>query len=252
MKHYLVTRFNIGGPRYHARKMRVIQKAGGYDSYLKRRLELFQKYCLPSVKNQTVHDFRWIILLNSDSPDWFVKELEGSALSVIQLVFVTGKAATDTLKRHIMQELEGKPTLLVTSRLDNDDMVRRDFVEEIHRAVESYGEGIYFLNPPEGCRWREGGTDARRYTHPSSPFVSMVEPSAGFQTVHCIAHDRIGRRFPIHQIATDRIMWIQTIHELNLGNFIVKRDPRLGGAIRVSSLTPAEFGVDIRKRGMKR
>ena len=35
-------------------------------------MELFERYTLPSVVAQTCQDFVWIILIDGDSPQWFL------------------------------------------------------------------------------------------------------------------------------------------------------------------------------------
>ena len=66
LQHFLLTRFNIMLWRQdkEGKKVRTTK-------WLEHRFTLFEKYCLPSIKNQTCQDFEWIVLFDSMTPDCF-------------------------------------------------------------------------------------------------------------------------------------------------------------------------------------
>lgn len=67
-EHYIVTRFNL--PIFQA-------KVGGASSkscdknYLQYRFGLFEKYCMPSIMNQTCQNFKWFVLFDAHTPQEF-------------------------------------------------------------------------------------------------------------------------------------------------------------------------------------
>lgn len=67
-EHYIVTRFNL--PIFQA-------KVGGASSkscdknYLRYRFELFERYCMPSIMNQTCQNFKWFVLFDTNTPHEF-------------------------------------------------------------------------------------------------------------------------------------------------------------------------------------
>ena len=67
-EHYIVTRFNL--PIFQA-------KVGGASSnscdknYLRYRFELFERYCMPSIMNQTCQNFKWFVLFDTNTPQEF-------------------------------------------------------------------------------------------------------------------------------------------------------------------------------------
>ena len=61
VKHFIITRFNLRGS--DPSSVRMID-----DGYLAQRLDLFERFCLPTVRNQTVQDFRWLVLFAEDTP----------------------------------------------------------------------------------------------------------------------------------------------------------------------------------------
>ena len=70
LQHFLLTRFNILLWRQdkEGKKVRTTK-------WLEHRFTLFEKYCLPSIKNQTCQDFEWIVLFDSMTPDSFKERI---------------------------------------------------------------------------------------------------------------------------------------------------------------------------------
>ncbi len=75
-KHFLITRFNV--------PLRISDIDNKYargisDDYLKKRFEIFENYCLPSVNNQTNKNFTWIVLLSNRTPDFYKNKMSNYA-----------------------------------------------------------------------------------------------------------------------------------------------------------------------------
>ena len=67
-KHFLITRFNV------PLKISDIdnENARGISKeYLQKRFDIFENYCLPTVKNQTNKNFSWLVLLSNKTPDLY-------------------------------------------------------------------------------------------------------------------------------------------------------------------------------------
>ena len=63
-RHFIITRFNVrvGKPQN--------DKNGNHtntDVWLKNRIDLFEKYCLPSIVGQTSKNFIWLVLFDKKS-----------------------------------------------------------------------------------------------------------------------------------------------------------------------------------------
>ncbi|MDO4200582.1 MAG: glycosyltransferase [Bacteroidales bacterium] len=73
-EHYIVTRFNL--PIFQA-------KVGGAPSkscdreYLQYRFDLFERYCMPSMVNQTNQNFKWFVLFDANTPQDFQRRAWG-------------------------------------------------------------------------------------------------------------------------------------------------------------------------------
>ena len=61
--HVLLTRFNLPSAGFES-----IVRA--QDGWLKDRIELFERYSIPSVQAQTSQAFHWIIYFDPESPEW--------------------------------------------------------------------------------------------------------------------------------------------------------------------------------------
>ena len=68
MKHFLITRFNVPYQDFSRDKTGV--ETLGAD-WLTHRFELFEKICLPSVRNQSCQDFIWMIYFGAQTTDEF-------------------------------------------------------------------------------------------------------------------------------------------------------------------------------------
>jgi hypothetical protein len=67
-KHFLITRFNLAFEVWSQDKNHNLVRT---DDWLqKKRIQLFEEYCLPSISKQTNQDFDWIILFDVSSPDF--------------------------------------------------------------------------------------------------------------------------------------------------------------------------------------
>ena len=67
-KHFILTRFNlpIFQPKVGEKKVSHLD-----EEYLNYRFDLFERFCLPSVKGQTCQDFRWFVLFDAATPAVF-------------------------------------------------------------------------------------------------------------------------------------------------------------------------------------
>lgn len=70
LRHFILTRFNLllWQQDKEGQKVRTIK-------WLEHRFLLFEKYCLPSIKNQTCQDFEWIVLFDSTTPERFKERI---------------------------------------------------------------------------------------------------------------------------------------------------------------------------------
>ncbi len=105
------------------------------DEWLKHRLNIFNNYCLPSVVSQTNRNFLWLIYFDSTTNETVRQQnanLENQYPGLIKIIYADGY--NDFLKRNcsdILSFCSGEEDHVITSRLDNDDIIHKDFVKKI-------------------------------------------------------------------------------------------------------------------------
>jgi len=185
------------------------------DLWIKERIRLFERYCLPSVESQTVDNFEWLIFVDRFCPFWLKKYLEQSVtLPMASLSFIDGPLTADRVRESIFAR--ESCNRLLTSRLDNDDALARDFVSRVQTASNNLHTGC--INFDYGLQLSAIGST--RLEDLSNPFVSLVEPwSHDCATVLCCSHQEITQRYRTLHVQ-EKPAWLQVIHDQNLGNFL--------------------------------
>ncbi|HEX8393468.1 MAG TPA: glycosyltransferase [Longimicrobium sp.] len=213
LEHVVITRFNV-------RMASVVNDKNGQRvltaEWLDHRIELFEGFCLPSLRSQTLRDFRWILLVDEGTPARILERLrshEGPAAN-LEVAPIPMIHQQSELAPHIVARLRPDTRTLVSTRLDTDDAFHENALARIRERVRDRRE---FINPRYG--YVTDGYQARVTTHKYSPFATYVEPDArgSFQTVYVAKHGRIGRVAPVRQIA-DEPLWMRLIHDRNWVN----------------------------------
>ena len=219
LQHFILTRFNVllWNKAKDGRKVRTTR-------WLEHRFQLFEKYCLPSVKNQTLQKFEWIVLFDSMTPDSFKERIEGYQKECPQLrsVFVepeNGWRFAEIFRSEIVKRLKSKRVL--TTYLDNDDALNVSFVEDLQRRALTVSYGT-FINYDDGYQYYTDDKFMMRVHYPTNHFVSVVEKgeSATLKGVF-----GFGSHATIEKIKGVKIecvknlrMWCEVVHEKNMMN----------------------------------
>lgn len=225
--HFLITRFNIIQDWYTRtnRNNANIQT----DEWLQERFRLFDKYCFPSVSAQDTHNFTWLVLFNSETPDSFKEKIDSySAICpMFKAVFLEpyGDEAA-LIQGEINHVLTDDITHVMTTRLDNDDMIRCDYISMMQNAFDptfdnvflDYGEGFQYAEADKMLyklnNWSESHFCTRVVTVKNRENTVLVDHSriqefgecrmlkningGGIEVVHtCNAHNRIGGFMPV-------------------------------------------------------
>lgn len=67
-EHYIITRFNL--PIFQPKLGGKVYTSCS-EEYLHYRFDLFEKYCMPSIINQTCQNFKWLVLFDSHTPELY-------------------------------------------------------------------------------------------------------------------------------------------------------------------------------------
>lgn len=243
LQHFLLTRFNIMLWRQDKEGKNVRT-----TKWLDHRFSLFEKYCLPSVKNQTYQDFEWIVLFDSMTPDSFKERIESYRQDCPQLipVFVepeNGWRFAEIFRDEIVKRLKAKR--VISTYLDNDDALNKRFVEDLRqRALEASDETFFYYN--EGYQLYTGYNYMMKIHYPRNHFVSVVEdgnPSTVKGIFGYGGHYHIDKieGVKIEHVKTEP-MWCEVVHEKNMindANFFIGTK-----MVRDSELLRREFAID--------
>ncbi|MEN9290060.1 MAG: hypothetical protein RL764_2045 [Pseudomonadota bacterium] len=234
--HIILTRFNVPTK---GREADVRARNG----WLERRFQLFDQYCLPSVSAQTVRDFRWIIYFDRATPALFRAQIRAMQGQFPFLALFREDLPLEDVVADVRSVLPPGTQRVLTTRLDNDDALARDFVARLQQAARVRPIGTA-LNFPEGFAWRDGWVFGAR--DESSPFASALEPADHFETIWARPHALLAEKFRLAQLAGGPA-WLQVIHGDNVTN-------RIKGRQRPGSVLGRQFairpGKDVRSPGL--
>jgi hypothetical protein len=207
-RHFVLTRFNVRN-RYYT--------GDPEENWLLRRLDLFQRFTVPSFAAQSQKDFRWLVLIDSESPAWFREALDAIGRGLLEAVDVAGSFTAEVAADLVAERLD-RP-FVMTTRVDNDDAVAVDFIETIQRAFVPVDK--QFINLVDGAQLAGSRVYRRPYTQ--NPFVTLAEraederPAGVFVT----RHYEVGTYAPVVNIRSGHPMWLQVVHSGNVLNELV-------------------------------
>lgn len=208
MQHVLVTRFNVR-LRWHAH---------GGEQWTDDRLDLFERTLLSSVLGQTSRDFEWLVFFDDSTTPLQRGRID--RLSQDGKVFTPVYLSEIFDVAHVREQLRLRwPTAdtLLTTRVDNDDALARDFMATIRRSAESVtGVTPVFLNPTYGVQF-----DGRLLYHrpwPWNAFMSLLEPGVEPLSIFVDQHYSLSKYGRCIEVGSGEPMWLQYVHGGNLAN----------------------------------
>jgi hypothetical protein len=206
--HLLLTRFNT--PLNDRASPQRLE-----PEWLLPRLDLFERYCLSSVKAQRGAKFEWLVFCDDASPGWFRDRLAAYG-SVLNAIYISGPATDAVIAAAVKSSGFVRSQYLITTRLDNDDAISRDHFSLVQKAFQ-YQER-QFLMFPFGLQLYRGALYNVYWR--SNPFLSLIErvgEDSEFTTVFCVRHDRITQQEKVRYLGRSP-QWLQVLHAVNLGN----------------------------------
>lgn len=214
--HYLITRFNVPVENWNRDKQGqpVLD-----DAWMEHRLLLFQRFCVPSIAGQTEKNFRWIIYcdINSDAESVglisrLVRPIERAT---IRFVSDFNHLLTD-LKLLILESNEG---FVITSRVDNDDGLGKNYIHDVQKHFIRKDNTIINLNG--GVLYDEEQkilTEIRtgRNNHYGS-LIEEIKPIDNLVSIMGYPHDKPPAGYTMINV-NHRFSWLKIIHSRNLSS----------------------------------
>lgn len=217
-KHLLITRFNLSN-RWNLDKQGNIV----LDTvWLEDRFHLFMNFCLPSVIGQTSKNYEWWIYFDVNTESKFKELIENIQKQYPNFKPKYEKCYDDfenNMPIDITNFLKSENIdWLITTRLDNDDMLAKDTIEIIQKKINFKNNNL--LEIPCGYTLELGNkSKLRKVKNMLNPFISLVEKvkkDSIVKSVYFYQHNEWKNIESI--IITNKAQWVQIIHEKNVCN----------------------------------
>lgn len=236
MKHFIITRFNIKSDVWLHTKSGALTNT---ETWLEQRFMFFETYCLPSVKNQSNQAFKWLIIFDIDTPKHFKNRIETLSEAYNNMI-VLFTESFQTLKRTLSEAIETEITVedkfIISTRLDNDDAVHRDFTNSIQNVFIPKHNTIIDVTKGYQLIVNNNNYDARYYSTDYNPFISLIEDASNFETVMVKNHDQ-WKSLNHRIVYNEKALWLQVIHNDNILN------SKINALKKVNQLDLDMFGI---------
>jgi hypothetical protein len=216
-QHFLITRFNVKVDGWKTTKNSEEVRT---EAWLKNRFYLFERYCLPSVMNQTRQSFLWYIVLDSDTPMVYQEKMLQliESYANIELIFIDNlKQLNGVLRKTIKQKLETLPVeYIITTRLDNDDLIHKNFIKSIQQKFQPSTRRVVDIREGYQLSIENKKSQIRLYRHPFNAFITLIEHRSDFRTIFSGSHYGWREVKPLSII--EERLWIELVHDQNKVN----------------------------------
>lgn len=242
LQHFILTRFNIRlwNKDKEGRKVRSLK-------WLEHRFTLFEKYCLPSLMNQTCQCFEWIVLVDSMTPDNYKTKIacyqkDCPWMAVVYVEPENGRYFAEIFRQEIVKRLRAER--VITTYLDNDDALNIRFVEDLQHRVHSLSNGV-FINYSDGYQYYTEGKYLMKVRYSKNHFVSVVEKGNPATVKGIFGYGGHYHIDEIKGVNIERVknlrMWCEVIHNKNMVNDAYFLKAKM---VRESDLLRQEFAID--------
>jgi hypothetical protein len=241
-KHVLITRLNVNY------KQKMPQHGYDPEEWLIGRMKIFKDFCFPSVVNQTTMEFDWIFYIDDETPEEIKNELGFIFQPYSNFHLVSHAFENFAIHPYLNEDIRNLcnevPEYLLTTRLDTDDMLNKDF---IHQVQTQFERSEYLpINFNHGNVYNIFSGVTAKVNHQCNPFMSLVSKINGEAPLNTIFH-RMHHEFQndatVKRINTKEPLWCMTINEFNystgfFGRVILFRNKKF--SVFFSLLNPVE------------
>lgn len=220
-KHFIITRFNLKNETWikDKNKHQVLDA-----QWLQKRYSLFERFCFPSIANQTEKDFIWLVYFDTETPKEYKQRNAAFAdhfKNFIPIYKDSFKHFVDDLNADIKKFWRDDVAFLITSRIDNDDAFHEDAIKTIQAQFKGQTKTIIDLKKGL-CLQVEPCCRLFAADFTLGPFVSLIEKvnNGVFETVLSRAHKDWVLVSDLTIVNHTEVLWTQIIHKHNLVNTV--------------------------------
>jgi len=218
--HVLITHFNLEGIKEFP------DLYSGTPSWMEYRLEIFEKYTIPSLVNQTDSDFHLLMFCHTNTPSPHREKLLEfeSKYKFIKLMWdqthFTGLGGDipsfyNSIKSAYLEVRNNNSDEIICSKIGTDDLIDTRFNEVIKNTTNTHQA----LNLARGLYWDINENKFIYSYFPSGPFISVKSTLTDFKgDMREFSHHDVISEAGGAVIDTDYPLWIQLIHGNNVWN----------------------------------
>jgi len=203
-QHFIISRFNLGlYDRYEK------EEALKWMDY---RLKVFDCFTYPSIISQSNQNFIWLVLFDNKTSN-FHRQIISKYLQIIP-IYCKSTSIQDLSIEGVKSHLQSDTDYIITTRVDVDDIISRNFVERIQ--LESPKEDNVQLVFSLGyvLRLHDNILMEREYIY--NQFPSYIERvTDDIRTVWFTQHNLMHKTAKTKIISQGR-MWCWLLHKKNL------------------------------------
>ena len=214
-QHYLITRFNLRNPEWDVTKNNEQLLT---DDWMEERMWFFENFCFPTVVAQTNKNFEWLLYFDITTPVKYQTRMNELIKNHdnIKVFYIDGMPAFYDQMKHYIDHSKVKKPFIITSRIDNDDSIHKDFIQEIQSQFKS--QDYLVLDVIKGYSLQIKPTIMLgKKEHIFNPFMSLIEKNDDPKTIWFYHHNMWKKETRIKQL-THKRLWIAVIHEKNKVN----------------------------------
>lgn len=218
-KHIIITRFNLS-QRWNKDKLgkNVLD-----NNWLIKRYQLFEEFCVPSIKTQTNQNFEWWVYFDETLTEEYKKVNKNLSISYPNFK-PKYEDSYDSFETNMPNEIKKylnniKIDYLITTRLDNDDMLAKNTIELI-QGIEITGDKEKVLELPIGYTLGiNQNMIIKKISSKLNPFISLIEKVNKNNPVKTVYFKQHNKWTAVVCLAlSQRAQWIQIIHDSNVLN----------------------------------
>ena len=213
--HFLITRFNLKNPGCDVTKNNETLLD---ENWMDERLELFSNYCYPSVINQSNKNFKWLLFFDNSTSEKYRNKID-QILNNHPLIipfYIDGMPNFQTAILNYIVKNANDKDYLITSRIDNDDCIHKDFINEIQKQFNK--QDFLAIDNINGYTMQVEPTFILgKKEHIFNPFISLIERNFEPKTVWHYVHN-MWKKEPRLIHLSEKRLWLSIIHGKNKVN----------------------------------
>lgn len=224
---FILTRFNL--KLYSKDKNRCETLS---EKWMKDRFDIFCTYCLPSVRNQSIQDFKWICLFSDDTSAYWKDKIQDIVNEYKNFYpYYLNDIQTKNHVEYINEVIrrvtdEENADRIITIRLDNDDAIHELFVESVLTEYENLMEDTMVLSFKNGIQYFLKEHMVLEFPWESNHFLALAQNAKNMQLKNILGFNHYlikNSGLPFRCLDTDLPIWMEIVHSSNVVNDVVVR-----------------------------